>query len=116
VGAGQLLLTGFLRAVRHPEFRPLVEKILGNFAHVWDGSPFFVAQGIPRAERLVRFESRKLGWLAKLSKPGEPEYELCGGVRMRRLGETGYYTLDGLKPPDDRSLRAGVQLAGEGSS
>ncbi|MER6110656.1 hypothetical protein [Streptomyces hirsutus] len=104
----------FLRAVRHPEFRPLVEKILANFANVWDGSPYFVGQGIPRAELLVRFESRKLGWLAKLSRPGEAEYELSGGVRMRRLGETGYYALDGLKLPDDRSLRAGVQLAGEG--
>ncbi|MFF6947473.1 hypothetical protein ACFZAD_02290 [Streptomyces iakyrus] len=104
----------FLQAVRHPEFRPLVGKILGNFANVWDGSPYFVGEGIPRAELLVRFESRKLGWLAKLSKPGEPEYQLSGGVRMLRLGETGYYALDALKLPDDRSLRAGVQLAGEG--
>lgn len=105
---------GFMRAASHPEFRPLVEKILGNFANVWDGSPFFVRQGIPRAELLVRFENRRLGWLARLSKPGKPEYELSGGVLMRRLGETGYYALDGLKLPDDRSLRTGLQLSGEG--
>ncbi|GHA53301.1 hypothetical protein [Streptomyces anthocyanicus] len=104
----------FLQAVKHPEFRPLVERILGNFANVWDGSPYFVAQGIPRAELLVCFQNRKLGWLAKLSKPGEPEYELSDAVHMRRLGETGYYALDGLKLPDDRSLRTGVQLAGQG--
>ncbi|MFH9550050.1 hypothetical protein [Streptomyces sp. NPDC017435] len=113
-GRAHYFSSGFVRAASHPEFRPLVEKILGNFANVWDGSPFFVHQGIPRAELLVRFENRQLGWLARLSKPGKPEYELSGGVRMRRLGETGYYALDGLKLPDDRSLRTGLQLSGEG--
>jgi hypothetical protein len=113
-GQAHSFSAGFMRAAGHPEFRPLVEKILGNFANVWDGSPFFVRQGIPRAELLVRYENRKLGWLAKLSKPGKAEYELSGGVRMKRLGETGYYTLDGLKLPDDCSLRAGLQLSGEG--
>lgn len=104
----------FMRASEHPEFRPLVEKILANFARMWDGSPFFVQHGIPRAELLVRFENRKLGWLARLSRPGKPEYQLSGGVKMRRLGETGYYTLDGLRVPDERSLRTGLQLAGDG--
>lgn len=105
---------GFLRAAEHPEFRPLVEKILGDFANVWDGSPFFVQEGIPRAELLVRYENRKLGWLARLSRPGKPEYELSGGVVMRRLGETGYYSLDGLKLPNEHSLRNGLQLSGQG--
>ncbi|MET8437455.1 hypothetical protein ABZV61_32825 [Streptomyces sp900116325] len=105
---------GFRGAADDPDFRPLVEKILGNFANVWDGSPHFVQHGVPRAELLVRYENRKLGWLARLSQSREEEYELSGGVRMRRLGESEYYSLDGLKLPDDRTLRGGLQLSGQG--
>ncbi|MFM9453401.1 hypothetical protein [Streptomyces europaeiscabiei] len=105
---------GFRDAAEHSDFRPLVEKILGNFANVWDGSPHFVQHGVPRAELLVRYDNRKLGWLARLSRPGKEEYELSGGVLMRRLGESAYYSLDGLKLPDDRTLRGGLQLSGQG--
>ncbi|MEU6655877.1 hypothetical protein ABZ904_42610 [Streptomyces sp. NPDC046900] len=104
----------FQRALDHPEFRPLVERLLGRLADVWDGSPHYVAHGTPRGELLVRFENRRLGWLARLPRPGADAYQLAGGVALRQLGETNYYAVDGLELPADRSLRAGVQLVGEG--
>lgn len=103
---------GFCRAMDDPEISPLVERLLGRLANVWDGSPEFVQLGTPRAELLVRFENRMLGWLARLPRKGEAEYTLPGGVTLRRLGDTEYYDVDGLTPPDARSLRQGIQLLG----
>ncbi|MGW3911474.1 hypothetical protein ACWEBX_08075 [Streptomyces sp. NPDC005070] len=102
------------RALEHPEFRPLVERLLGRLADVWDGSPQYVAHGTPRGELLVRFENRRLGWLARFPRPQAGGYQLAGGAALRQLGETNYYAVDGLELPADRSLRAGVQLTGEG--
>ncbi|QFY12969.1 hypothetical protein GBF35_46170 [Nonomuraea phyllanthi] len=105
---------GLRRAIADPEFRPIVERLLGNLANVWDGSPEFVQQGTPRAELLVRFENRKLGWLARLPRQGAEEYALPDGVMLRRLGDTEFYRVDGLKLPDAQSLRHGIQLRGAG--
>ncbi|MEU8800795.1 hypothetical protein [Spirillospora sp. NPDC048819] len=104
---------GFQRAMDDPELRPIVERLLGNLANVWDGSPEYVKLGIPRAELLVRFENRRLGWLARLPRKGAAEYSLPDGVTLRRLGDTEYYNVDGLKLPDAHTLRQGVQLRGE---
>lgn len=104
---------GFRRAMDDPELRPVVERLLGNLANVWDGSPEFVQQGTPRAELLVQFENRRLGWLARLPRKGAAEYALPGGLTLRRLGDTEYYNVDGMKLPDARSLRQGIQLLGK---
>ncbi|MEV0929223.1 hypothetical protein ACIBMX_03615 [Streptomyces phaeochromogenes] len=104
----------FQNAVGHPEFRPLVERLLGGLANVWDGSTEYVRQGTPRGELLVRFENRRLGWLARFPRPGAAEYQMPRGVVLRQLGQTNYYAVDGLQLPADRSLRAGVQLVGDG--
>lgn len=104
----------FQNALAHPEFRPLVERLLGGLANVWDGSAEYVHQGTPRGELLVRIENRRLGWLARFPRSGAAEYRLPRGAMLRQLGETNYYAVDGLELPADRSLRAGVQLVGEG--
>lgn len=104
----------FRRALDHPEFRPLVERLLGRLANVWDGSAQYVAHGTPRGELLVRFENRRLGWIARFPRPGAVAHQLASGVALRQLGETNYYAVDGLELPTDRSLRAGLQLTGEG--
>lgn len=105
---------GFRRAAMDPELSLLVARLLGNLANVWDGSPVFVSPGTPRAELLVRFESRRLGWLARLPRRGAKEYSLPNGVMLRKLGDTEYYSVDGLQLPDAHSLRRGIQLVGEG--
>ncbi|MFF9213243.1 MULTISPECIES: hypothetical protein [unclassified Streptomyces] len=104
----------FQKALDHPEFRPIVERLLGRLADVWDGSTEYVRHGTPRGELVVRFENRRLSWLARFQRPGAAEYQLARGVALRQLGETNYYAVDGLELPADRSLRAGVQLIGEG--
>ncbi|WP_432168776.1 hypothetical protein [Streptomyces sp. bgisy031] len=104
----------FQNALSHPEFRPLVERLLGGLANVWDGSAQYIRQGTPRGELLVRLENRRLGWLARFPRPGAGQYQLPSGVVLRELGDTNYYAVDGLELPVDRSLRAGVQLVGGG--
>lgn len=111
---GDKFSTGFRRAIDDPEICPIAERLLGNLANVWDGSEEYVQPGTPRAELLVRFENRRLGWLARLPRSGEREYQLSGGVQLQQLGDTSYYSVGGLKLPEDRSLRAGFQLIGEG--
>ncbi|MET8211822.1 hypothetical protein ABZT51_38625 [Streptomyces sp. NPDC005373] len=104
----------FQNALSHPEFRPLVERLLGGLANVWDGSAQYVRPGTPRGELLVRLENRRLGWLARFPRAGARQYELPRGVVLRELGDTHYYAVDGLELPADGSLRAGVQLLGGG--
>jgi hypothetical protein len=107
---------GFRRALEDAEIRHITERLLGNLANVWDGSEVYVQNGAPRAELLVSFESRRLGWLVRLPRLGALEYRLANGARLHRLGDTNYYSTDGVKLPDGGSLRAGVHLLGEGIS
>ncbi|MFJ7946817.1 hypothetical protein ACIQ6K_24650 [Streptomyces sp. NPDC096354] len=104
----------FQKALDHRDLRPLVVRLLGGLANVWDGSPDYVPSGTPRGQLLVRYENRRLGWLAKFGRPGAPEYRLSSGVVLRQLGDTEYYSVDGLELPSDRVLRSGIQLVGDG--
>ncbi|MGW2795968.1 hypothetical protein [Streptomyces sp. NPDC001269] len=104
----------FRTALGHRDLRPLVARLLGGLANVWDGSPDYVPRGTPRGELLVRYENRRLGWLVKFGRPGAAEYSLSSDVVLRQLGDTEYYSVDGLQLPSDRALRNGIQLLGDG--
>lgn len=104
----------FQHSLRDPDFRPLVEDLLAAIADAWDGSDTYIPHGSLRGELLVRFESRRLGWLVRLPHPGDPEHQLENGVTLRRIGATEYYMPEGLPLPTARSLHRGVQLHGDG--
>ncbi|MFD8790954.1 hypothetical protein [Streptomyces vinaceus] len=104
----------FQSALCEPDLQPLIARLLGALANTWDGSDQYVPQGTPRGELLVRFECRRLGWLARFPRPGAEQYQMQDGVVLRRIGTTVCYSVDGLALPTDRSLRTGIQLRGEG--
>ncbi|MER5352073.1 hypothetical protein ABT093_17305 [Kitasatospora sp. NPDC002551] len=95
---------GFRRAKKVPDLRPHIARLLGNLAVSWDSSEAKAARGSGRTELLVKFEAGRLSWLARV--PGaEARYtSLSGGVVLERLGDTSYYSVDGLGVPDARSL------------
>ncbi|MFH9607113.1 hypothetical protein [Streptomyces sp. NPDC017448] len=106
--------TSFQHSLRDPDFRPLVEDLLAAIADAWDGSDVYAPHGSLRGELLVRFESKRLGWLVRLPQPGDPKYQLENGVTLRQIAATEYYMPEGLALPTARSLQRGAQLHGDG--
>ncbi|MFI8068894.1 hypothetical protein ACIF85_08870 [Streptomyces sp. NPDC086033] len=109
----QRFSSGFRRALAEQEFRPLIARLLGNYAATWDGSPELVPTGVPRAGLLVRLDAGRLSWVARTSAADAARIELPGNVALDRLGDTAYYSVEGLPAPSARSLHEGVRLTGE---
>ncbi|WP_045875846.1 hypothetical protein [Pseudofrankia sp. DC12] len=103
----------FRLAVEDEETRPVVERLLDQFASTWDGSPAQRRQGFPTADLVVRFENRELTWLARVPRQDTDRYDLPDGVRLHRIADTEYYEVRGFPAPDGGSLRAGVCLIGD---
>ncbi|MFF3600897.1 hypothetical protein [Kitasatospora indigofera] len=98
------LSAGLRRAKKVPDFRPYVARLLGNLAVSWDSTAVKAARGSGRTELLVKFEAGRLSWLARIPGAEARHISLSGGVVLERLGDTAYYSVDGLGIPDARSL------------
>jgi hypothetical protein len=109
----QRFSSSFRQAVAEQEFRPLIARLLGNYAATWDGSAELVPTGVPRAELLVRLDAGRLSWVARTSAADAARIELPGDVVLDRLGDTAYYSVEGLPAPSSRALREGVRLSGQ---
>ncbi|MBK3586028.1 hypothetical protein JHN49_20715, partial [Streptomyces sp. MBT57] len=104
---------GFRRAVDEEEFRPLIARLLGNYAATWDGSAELVRTGLPRAELLVQLDAGRLSWVARSSSADAARIVLPDDVVLDRLGDTAYYSVSGLHAPGASGLREGVRLRGQ---
>ncbi|MGW4082753.1 hypothetical protein ACWEGS_06940 [Streptomyces sp. NPDC004822] len=105
---------GFRNALQEEEFRPLLAKLMGNYAASWDGSDELVPTGVVRAELLVRLDAGRLGWVARLRSPErKSRVELRGGVVLEQLGDTAYYEVTGLPEPGAGTLTKGIRRDGD---
>ncbi|MFE2151382.1 hypothetical protein ACFXAO_15265 [Streptomyces lavendulae] len=109
----QRFSSGFRRAAAEEEFRPLIARLLGNYAATWDGSAELVPTGLPRAELLVRLDAGRLSWVARIPNADASRIELPGEVVLDRLGDTAYYSVDGLHAPHATGLKEGLRLRGQ---
>ncbi|WP_406727387.1 hypothetical protein WJ438_26030 [Streptomyces sp. GD-15H] len=113
-GWEQRFSAGFRNALAEAEFRPLLSKLIGNYAASWDGSDELVPSGVARAELLVRLDAGRLSWAARLqAAEQESRIELEDDVVLEQLGDTAYYSVTGLPAPDARRLISGVRVAGD---
>ncbi|WP_018638293.1 hypothetical protein [Parafrankia elaeagni] len=103
----------FRLAVEDEATRPVVERLLDQFASTWDGSPALDRNGVPTADLTVRFENRELTWLVRVPRQDADRYDLPDGVRLHRIANTEYYEVRGLPAPDGGSLRTDICLVGE---
>ncbi|MGW6874662.1 hypothetical protein ACWGHA_20250 [Streptomyces xanthophaeus] len=104
---------GFRRAAAEEEFRPLIARLLGNYAATWDGSAELVPTGLPRAALLVQLDAGRLSWVARSSSADAARIQLPDDIVLDRLGDTSYYSVGGLRAPSASSLREGVRLRGQ---
>ncbi|MFJ3861706.1 hypothetical protein ACIPRL_36480 [Streptomyces sp. NPDC090085] len=108
----QRFSSSFRRAATEEEFRPLIARLLGNYAATWDGSAELVPTGLPRAELLVQLDAGRLSWVARSSSADADRIVLPDGIVLDRLGDTAYYSVAGLRAPSASGLREGVRLRG----
>ncbi len=114
-GMEQHLSKNFRNALEEDDFRPLLAKLIGNYAASWDGSDELVPTGVTRAELVARLDAGRLGWVARLRSSEQPErIDLAGGVVLERLGDTAYYDVTGLPAPDANTLSRGIRRNGDG--
>ncbi|MFJ5557316.1 hypothetical protein ACIQCD_07795 [Streptomyces sp. NPDC093250] len=105
---------GFRNALAEEEFRPLLARLIGNYAASWDGSDELVPTGVTRAELLVRLDAGRLGWVARLRSAEQTKrIELKGGVVLEQLGDTAYYEVTGLPAPSADTLTRGIRRDGD---
>ncbi|MFD6322440.1 hypothetical protein ACFWOL_06040 [Streptomyces sp. NPDC058442] len=105
---------GFRNALQEEEFRPLLARLIGNYAAAWDGSDELVPTGAVRAELLVRLDAGRLSWVARLrTVEPQPRIELDRGVVLEQLGDTAYYEVTGLPAPSADTLSRGLRRTGE---
>jgi hypothetical protein len=113
-GMEQHFSKGFRNALPEEEFRPLLARLIGNYAASWDGSDELVPTGVTRAELLVRLDAGRLSWVARLrSADQKKRIELKGGVLLEQLGDTAYYEVTGLPAPSADTLTRGIRRDGE---
>jgi hypothetical protein len=113
-GMEQHFSKGFRNALQEEEFRPILAKLIGNYAASWDGSDELVPTGVTRAELLVRLDAGRLSWVARLrSAEQNNRIELKGGVVLERLGDTAYYEVAGLPAPSAGTLARGIRCDGD---
>jgi hypothetical protein len=113
-GMEQHFSKGFRNALQEEEFRPLLARLIGNYAASWDGSEELVPTGVIRAELLVRLDAGRLSWVARLRSAERTKLiELKGGVLLEQLGDTAYYEVTGLPAPSADTLTRGIRRDGE---
>ncbi|MGW7619736.1 hypothetical protein ACWGLG_28600 [Streptomyces antimycoticus] len=113
-GMEQHFSKGFRNALQEEEFRPLLARLIGNYAASWDGSDELVPTGAIRAELLVRLDTGRLSWVARLRSAERTKLiELKGGVLLEQLGDTAYYEVTGLPAPSADSLSRGIRRDGK---
>ncbi|MFZ4292692.1 hypothetical protein ACOZE1_14575 [Streptomyces cellulosae] len=114
-GMEQHLAKNFRSALQEEEFRPVLAKLIGNYAGAWDGSDELVPTGVTRAELVVRLDAGRLSWVARLRSSEQPEsIALADGVVLERLGDTSYYEVTGLPAPSADTLSKGIRRDGDG--
>ncbi|MCX5529772.1 hypothetical protein OG785_04245 [Streptomyces sp. NBC_00006] len=112
-GMEQQFSKGCRNALREEEFRPLLAKLIGNYAASWDGSDELVPTGSARAELLVRLDAGCLSWVARLPSAEQPERIELKDVVLQQLGDTAYYEVAGLPAPSADTLTRNIRRDGD---
>ncbi|GAA2423638.1 hypothetical protein GCM10010421_07450 [Streptomyces glaucus] len=113
-GMEQRFSKGFRNALQEEEFRPILARLIGNYAASWDGSDELVPTSVSRAELLVRLDAGRLGWVARLrSAEQKKRIEFEDGVVLEQLGDTAYYEVTGLPAPSADILTRGIRCGGD---
>lgn len=107
---------GFSGAFRHaasdPDLRPVLENHLARLAADWDGLGPRSRTGSPRGELLIRFEARRLTWVAKVPHGSAAHYTLPDSISLDQITDTSYYECSALANPSLETLKHGVWRQG----
>ena len=102
----------FRHAAADPDLRPVLENHLARLAADWDGLGPRSRTGSPRGELHIRFEARRLTWVAKMPHGSAAHYALPDGISLNQIADTRYYECSALVNPSPETLEHGVWRQG----